>query len=207
MKKLNITKERFEKSRYFTKKYGKLAYVSESGRLFKTNKGKVLMFKENYNFSDGTDEGKMLDERLRKSLEDALNKAHDCFANELEKQGFKGYDGDSEGGFYFNDLKNRKTYYVCLDVTDLQECDDYEGDFDDEDEEQSFAVNEAIPKTLKEIPQEQAEKLIQKHLRAGTGEWEDSPGYSDFIYEIGGGRYKLIRPGFGGRYETGIVSM
>ena len=46
MKKLNITKERFEKSRYFTKKYGKLEYVSESGRLFKTNKGKVLMFKE-----------------------------------------------------------------------------------------------------------------------------------------------------------------
>jgi hypothetical protein len=46
MKKLNVTKERFEKSRYFTKKYGKLAYVSESGKLFKTNKGKVLMFKE-----------------------------------------------------------------------------------------------------------------------------------------------------------------
>jgi hypothetical protein len=44
MKKLNITKERFEKSRYFTKKYGKLEYVSESGRLFKTSKGKVLKF-------------------------------------------------------------------------------------------------------------------------------------------------------------------
>lgn len=50
MKKLNITRERFEKSRYFTKKYGKLAYVSESGKLFKTNKGKVLMFKE---YTDG----------------------------------------------------------------------------------------------------------------------------------------------------------
>ena len=46
MKKLNVTKERFEKSRYFTKKYGKLEYVSESGNLYKTNKGKVLMFKE-----------------------------------------------------------------------------------------------------------------------------------------------------------------
>ena len=46
MKKLNITKEAFEKSRYFTRKYGKLEYVSESGKLFKTNKGKVLMFKE-----------------------------------------------------------------------------------------------------------------------------------------------------------------
>ena len=44
MKKLNVTKERFEKSRYFQKKYGKLEYVSENGNLYKTNKGKVLKF-------------------------------------------------------------------------------------------------------------------------------------------------------------------
>ena len=128
MKKLNITKEAFEKSRYFTRKYGKLEYVSESGKLFKTNKGKVLMFKETYDFRNGTDEGKMLDEKLKEALENAYDKAHNCFANELEKRGFKGYDGDGDGGFFFNDFKNRKTYYVCLDVTDLQECDDYEGD-------------------------------------------------------------------------------
>lgn len=48
MKKLNITKEQFNRSRYFKNKYGKLEYVSESGKLFKTNKGKVLMFKESY---------------------------------------------------------------------------------------------------------------------------------------------------------------
>ena len=46
MKKLNITKEHFEKSRYFKHKYGSLEYVSESGKVFKTNKGKILMFKE-----------------------------------------------------------------------------------------------------------------------------------------------------------------
>jgi len=46
MKKLRITKEQFNRSRYFQKKYGKLEYVSESGKLFKTNKGKVLKFKE-----------------------------------------------------------------------------------------------------------------------------------------------------------------
>ena len=46
MRKLNITKERFEKSNYFKRKYGKLEYVSESGNLFKTNKGKILKFKE-----------------------------------------------------------------------------------------------------------------------------------------------------------------
>ena len=46
MKKLNITKEQFNRSNYFQRKYGKLKYVSESGRLFKTNKGKVLKFNE-----------------------------------------------------------------------------------------------------------------------------------------------------------------
>ena len=44
MKKLNITKERFEKSRYFTKKYGNLAFVSESGKTYKTDKGEVIRF-------------------------------------------------------------------------------------------------------------------------------------------------------------------
>ena len=44
MKKLNITKERYEKSRYFKNKYGKLEYVSESGDVYKTDKGKVLTF-------------------------------------------------------------------------------------------------------------------------------------------------------------------
>lgn len=46
MKKLSITKEQFEKSRYFKNKYGKLEYVSESGKVFKTSKGKLLKFKE-----------------------------------------------------------------------------------------------------------------------------------------------------------------
>ena len=46
MKKLNITKEAFNKSKYFTSKYGKLEYVSESGKIFKTSKGHFLKFKE-----------------------------------------------------------------------------------------------------------------------------------------------------------------
>ena len=44
MKKLSITKERFEKSRYFKRKYGTLKFVSESGRTFKTDKGEVIRF-------------------------------------------------------------------------------------------------------------------------------------------------------------------
>ena len=46
MKTLRITKEQFEKSKYFTRKYGTLKFVSESGKLFKTDKGKVLRFDE-----------------------------------------------------------------------------------------------------------------------------------------------------------------
>lgn len=48
MKKLNVTRKHFNESKYFTRKYGKLAFVSESGKLFKTDKGKVLMFKEDH---------------------------------------------------------------------------------------------------------------------------------------------------------------
>ena len=46
MKKLNITKEQFNHSRYFQKKYGTLEYVSESGNVYKTSKGKILKFNE-----------------------------------------------------------------------------------------------------------------------------------------------------------------
>ena len=56
MNKLNITKEQFNRSRYFKDKYGKLEYVSESGRMFKTDKGKVLMFKESWNKDDYDDQ-------------------------------------------------------------------------------------------------------------------------------------------------------
>ena len=52
MKKLNITKKQFTESKYFQKKYGKLEYVSESGKLFKTSKGQVLKFKESFNKDD-----------------------------------------------------------------------------------------------------------------------------------------------------------
>ncbi len=52
MNKLNITKETFEKSKYFTSKYGKLAFVSESGKIFKTSKGKILKFAKESTFND-----------------------------------------------------------------------------------------------------------------------------------------------------------
>ena len=44
MKKLNITKEQFNRSRYFKNKYGKLEYVSESGKIYKTSKKSKILF-------------------------------------------------------------------------------------------------------------------------------------------------------------------
>ena len=66
----------------------------------------------------------------------------------------------------------------------------------------------AIPKTLKAIPKDKAERLVNEHLRKGDGYWEDSPMYSDFIYKHGNG-YQLLRPPIGnwGEWETGEVSM
>ena len=44
MKRLNITKERFNSSRYFQTKYGRLRFVSESGHVYRTDKGNVIQF-------------------------------------------------------------------------------------------------------------------------------------------------------------------
>jgi hypothetical protein len=79
MKKLNITKERFEKSRYFQKKYGKLKYVSESGKLFKTSKGKVLKFNESVNASM---------EYALSDWEDDFNESHGLEGNDKLNLGF-----------------------------------------------------------------------------------------------------------------------
>ena len=42
MKKLNITKKQYDESKYFNNKYGALKFVSESGKIYKTDKGVVL---------------------------------------------------------------------------------------------------------------------------------------------------------------------
>ena len=66
----------------------------------------------------------------------------------------------------------------------------------------------AIPKTLNTIAADKAQEIIRKHEQAGTGHWEGSPMYSDFVY---GKDFKLtmLRPPSwsGGNWETGRVSL
>lgn len=57
MKKLNITKKQYDESKYFNQKYGSLKFVSESGKLYKTDKGVVLALE-----SEEDDEPKDLDD-------------------------------------------------------------------------------------------------------------------------------------------------
>ena len=67
MKKLNITKEQFNRSRYFQKKYGTLEYVSESGKVFKTSKGQLLKFNERTRFMNKLDVEELIFAALNKA--------------------------------------------------------------------------------------------------------------------------------------------
>ena len=88
MKKLNITKEQFNRSGYFKDKYGKLEYVSESGRLFKTDKGRILMFKEAV---EPPSPGKVIEKWIRASIKDGtlpgVEKFKVSWENEIKYKG------------------------------------------------------------------------------------------------------------------------
>lgn len=63
----------------------------------------------------------------------------------------------------------------------------------------------AIPKSLKPIPKEKAERLIRKHLKAGTGEYEYQD-FGDFIFPYRG-RWYLLRKDLDSTYEIGRVCL
>ena len=97
MKKLNITKEQFNKSRYFQKKYGKLEYVSESGRMFKTDKGKVLMFKESTK-KFGKKFGKKFNESKGLEWLNTFKKAQDFVDKACEQLEVVAFEGGADVG-------------------------------------------------------------------------------------------------------------
>ena len=93
MKKLNITKKQYEESKYFNQKYGALKFVSESGKMYKTDKGVVLAL-------EGT-EPEVADESL-KDIGDALKKTGGEMAGKV-KGGLKKVGkaiGDKVHGIY-----------------------------------------------------------------------------------------------------------
>ena len=74
MKKLNITKEHYNKSRYFKNKYGRLTHVNESKNVYRTSKGKLIRFvseaKIRKNIRLNTDEVMAIDSIVFKSKVD-----------------------------------------------------------------------------------------------------------------------------------------
>ena len=74
MKKLNITKKQYDESKYFNKKYGSLKFVSESGKLYKTDKGVVIAL-------EGTN-----DAVKKESIEDIIDAREDDSDEETIKK-------------------------------------------------------------------------------------------------------------------------
>ena len=77
MKTLKITKKQYNESKYFTKKYGKLKFVSENGKVYKTDKGNLIQFSEKSEF-DGIENSwgriKEVIESTSASVEEAAEK-------------------------------------------------------------------------------------------------------------------------------------
>lgn len=119
MKKLNITKKQFSESKYFQTKYGKLKYVSESGNVYKTDKGNVLRFNEEYEF-DESYIGDMVKDGWKKVKDGARKlktKIGDMFNGPFrrgERVEMSGENGETVKGTIMGFDLEDKTYTVLL---------------------------------------------------------------------------------------------
>ena len=115
MKKLNITKKQYDESKYFNTKYGALKFVSESGKLYKTDKGVVIALESKEDDEEGDEEPKGGDdevktpgegeeeitvkkEDLATALQDVIDTVKDIAAdNDVELPGEEKDDDGEEG--------------------------------------------------------------------------------------------------------------
>ena len=115
MKKLNITKKQYDESKYFNTKYGALKFVSESGKLYKTDKGVVIALESKEDDEEGDEEPKGGDdevktpgegedeitvkkEDLATALQDVIDTVKDIAAdNDVELPGEEKEDDGEEG--------------------------------------------------------------------------------------------------------------
>ena len=109
MKKLNITKKQYDESKYFTKKYGAIKFVSESGKHYKTDKGVVLALEgteaQDPNAQGAEGEAQKTDESLKdigKALKDTVKDGAKKIAAGAKK-GAKAVSNFFNGNFRKND--------------------------------------------------------------------------------------------------------
>ena len=119
----------------------------------------------------------------------------------LADEGAKKYDKELNDGPGRVDWLNVPTRVAIA----KELCDHYQEQVNAVEDE--VTIDEAIPRTLKEIDAAKARKIIAKALRAGTGEWEGQPELSDFVYQTPSGKYMLLRKSWGDHWETGRVSL
>lgn len=111
MKKLNITKKQYDESKYFNTKYGALKFVSESGKLYKTDKGVVIALESTEDDEEdeepkggddevttpgeGEEEITVKKEDLATALQDVIDTVKDIAAdNDVELPGEEKEDGE-----------------------------------------------------------------------------------------------------------------
>jgi hypothetical protein len=113
MKKLNITKKQYDESKYFNNKYGALKFVSESGKLYKTDKGVVLALEgteeevppkevtedeDEPGKGEGEEEVTVKKEDLANALQGVIDTVKDIAAeNDVELPEEEQDDGEGEG--------------------------------------------------------------------------------------------------------------
>ena len=135
MKKLNITKDKFTESKYFQTKYGKLEYVSESGNIYKTSKGKILKFNESQNDVTIDDFRRMYGNNAAEALIkycDVKNKDAESVIN--------GSDADMAR------FENWAKKVLHVDIYDKFSGYDYDSDLDDSRSEVDESSNDDMDK-------------------------------------------------------------
>ena len=166
MKKINITKKQYDESKYFTKKYGALKYVSESGKLYKTDKGVVLAL-----------EGKEC--QGGDCTKDKKNESIDDLKAKLRKSKEVSEDGETFGSGEENSGSEEVTRGELTDmlkdvvdtvekVCDAQDCSfeevlgiEPEGEAEDADSEEVIATKDEVAEVLQDVI-EKVEDVAEK---------------------------------------------
>lgn len=151
MKKLNITKKQYDESKYFTKKYGALKFVSESGKLYKTDKGVVIALESEMKKEDGDD-----------SIIDRLT-------NDKDDEGKGGDEGDITRGELTDMLKDvvAEVEKVCdaqdISFEEVAGVEKPEGESDEEaDKDEVIATKDETAEVLQGVI-DAVEKVADKN--------------------------------------------
>ena len=193
MKKLNITKDKFNTSKYFQTKYGKLEYVSESGKIYKTSKGHLVKF-----VKESNDSSKMIIEEDKNS--DVNKLIEQYLDNNLDSEGRLGinapYDDEiiRKGTKILSQMSIEKLNSFLVDYT-THLIDDTEVDLDSNDSIKEWRKHVYPPLTtlwymVFDILKERG-LLLKDFISPDAGFAPEC--LMDYVETIGGYSFKKVR--------------